>query len=276
MSGEAENNVIGYDWLSYYLSRFNFIAVHLFTIFYWLPFLFNNPFGWWWVYSTLDVSEIKPEGLCTSVIWPNVQLDVLLWLTWWIQHSVMSREFFKRAIGTWGKPIDRPLFGLASCIVLPAWTILYKPITDCQRTDFTDPVIWARPLTFVGVIVLLITFSFILAYFWILPSHVFGTDHYKILKSRPPLQIIVGFPYGIVRHPAAAGFLFFFWAIPSYTTNHLLYAALWTIFIIIGTAFEEAGLNKSTAFGKQYAKYSTQVSAFIPRLGFFTGEQIKL
>jgi protein-S-isoprenylcysteine O-methyltransferase Ste14 len=55
-----------------------------------------------------------------------------------------------------------------------------------------------------------------------------------------------------------------------------LYAALWTIFIIIGTLFEEAGLNQSDEFGKSYAKYASQVSAFIPRLGYFTGKKIQL
>ena len=34
---------INYYWPSYYVSRFNFTAAHLFVVFYWLPFLLNNP-----------------------------------------------------------------------------------------------------------------------------------------------------------------------------------------------------------------------------------------
>lgn len=84
------------------------------------------------------------------------------------------------------------------------------------------------------------------------------------------------YPPSRSRHPAAAGFLWMFWALPSYSTNHIFYALQWTVFILIGTLFEEGGLVREDAFGKQYAKYKKQVSAFIPRLGYFTGETIQL
>lgn len=75
---------------------------------------------------------------------------------------------------------------------------------------------------------------------------------------------------------AAAGFLWLFWAWPSYTTNHLFYATQWTIFIVIGTMFEEGGLHREDEFGKKYDKYAQQVWAFVPRLGYFTGKPVKL
>ena len=49
------------------------------------------------------------------------------------------------------------------------------------------------------------------------------------------------------------------------------------VFILVGTFFEEGGIRKDdTEFGRQYRKYSASVSAFIPRLGFFFGQPIKL
>ena len=166
----------------------------------------------------------------------------------WIQHSVMARTAFKKLIGTYGSPFDRPLFGLASCLFLPAWTIFWKPITDCHRSDFSSKAAFENPLVLFGFAVVGVAFSFVVAYFFVLPSHVFGTDNYRILKEKPQLKIITGFPYGIVRHPAAAGFLWLFWALPSYSTNHIFYASLWTVFIVIGTLFEEAGLKTSDEF----------------------------
>jgi hypothetical protein len=196
MSKIADPEVKAYHWPSFYLSRFNFIAVHLFTVFYWFPFLFNNPFNFWWVFSTLDVpqSQLKPKETCTPIIWDNVKVDVLLWLLWWAQHSIMSRNVFKKLIGTYQTPFDRPLFGLASCIVLPAWTIFYKPITDCVRIDFTDLSHVLKLQTLVNFFIVFVCVAFVLSYFWILPSHVFGTDTYRILKNPPKPELILGFP----------------------------------------------------------------------------------
>lgn len=113
----------------------------------------------------------------------------------------MSRKVFKKLIGTWESPFDRPLFGFFSCLALATWTLLWRPISDCQRTDFTNLSAFSLPtLLFNGVLVF-IAVALVLTYFWILPNHVFGTDHYRVLKTPPTPQIITGFPYGIVRHP---------------------------------------------------------------------------
>jgi len=265
-----------YHWPSYYLSRVNFVVVHIFTVAYWFPFLLNNPLKFPFVFSTLDSAEVLPAGQCTPIIWDNVKLDIALWLFWWGQHSIMSRKVFKELIGTWGSPFDRPLFGLASCIAISVWTIGWQPITNCERTDFTNLANFSLLRLAVNGTLVLVSVAFVLSYFWILPTHVFGTDHYRVLKESPKPKIITGYPYGIVRHPAAAAFLWLFWAWPSYTVNHIFYATLWSIFILVGTMFEEGGLNREDEFGKAYSKYSSQVSAFIPRLGYFTGKKIRL
>jgi methanethiol S-methyltransferase len=160
----------------------------------------------------------------------------------------MARTVFKKLIGTYGSPFDRPLFGLASCLFLPAWTIFWRPITDCNRSDFSTLAAFLRPQVILGFVLVAVCFTFVVAYFFILPSHVFGTANYRVLKEQPKLKIITGFPYGIVRHPAAAGFLWLFWSLPSYSTSHIFYAALWSVFIVIGTLFEESGLKGSDEF----------------------------
>ena len=74
-----------YHWPSYYLSRFNFVVVHVFTVGYWFPFLLNNPFNFSYVVTTLDApaGDIKPAGQCAPVIWDNVYYDIGLWLVWY-------------------------------------------------------------------------------------------------------------------------------------------------------------------------------------------------
>jgi hypothetical protein len=51
-----------------------------------------------------------------------------------------------------------------------------------------------------------------------------------------------------------------YWSLPAYTANHLLLAALWTVFIVVGTLFfEEGGLKGTDEFGAKYHAYSQDV-----------------
>lgn len=56
-----------------------------------------------------------------------------------------------------------------------------------------------------------------------------------------------------------------YWAIPAFNANHLLLAAMWTAFILVGTlVFEEGGLRGADEFGKQYEAYAKEVSGLYP------------
>ncbi len=97
----------------------------------------------------------------------------------------------------------------------------------------------------------------------------FGTDRCAWANGKAPAakkHIIRDFPYGLVRHPAAAAFIWYYVAfIPSHTINHLLLASLWIVFILVGTlVFEEGGLRGADEFGEAYRSYATNVNAFYP------------
>jgi len=105
------------------------------------------------------------------------------------------------------------------------------------------------------------------AYFWYLPDHVFGMQKYKQQAHGTPKapELIIGFPYAIVRHPAAASFIWMYatYALLDVNVNRLLLSSLWTLFIVIGTLyFEEGGLRSRGEFGKSYEKYAAHVWAF--------------
>jgi protein-S-isoprenylcysteine O-methyltransferase Ste14 len=70
--------------------------------------------------------------------------------------------------------------------------------------------------------------------------------------------------YKLVRHPLYIGWLTIFWAAPTMTVAHLIFALATTAYILIAIQFEERDLV--TAFGNVYVDYRARTPMLIPRL----------
>src|SRR5438105_9413065 len=87
------------------------------------------------------------------------------------------------------------------------------------------------------------------------------------LRGRPCAPLPFGTPllYNRMRHPLYVGWALAFWATPTMTLGHLVFAGTLTLYMIIAARIEEGDLM--AYYGDSYRAYQRRVPMFIPRVG---------
>jgi protein-S-isoprenylcysteine O-methyltransferase Ste14 len=210
--------------------------------------------------GNLFVPRTIDSGPTAPLAWAAA-IDVVLLLVFGLQHSVMARPAFKAA---WTKivpqAIERSTYVLASCLALIALMWLWRPL-DIVIWNVSHPVGWwlAMALFATGwLLVPLISLAinhfdlFGMRQVWL---HLMGRP-YSPLAFRTPL------PYNLVRHPLYIGWGIAFWATPTMSLGHLLFAALLSAYMVAASRVEERDLIAH--FGHVYEDYRRRVPAFVP------------
>jgi protein-S-isoprenylcysteine O-methyltransferase Ste14 len=83
-------------------------------------------------------------------------------------------------------------------------------------------------------------------------------------RENTTLPFRVPLLYKHVRHPLYVGWVIAFWAAPTMTVGHLLFAGVLTGYMGLAALWEERDLVAH--FGHEYEHYRRRVGMFIPRL----------
>lgn len=178
-----------------------------------------------------------------------------------LQHSVMARPAFKRWMTRWiPRPMERSTYVLATNVALAFLFWQWRPMGGVVwhvGDESARVVLWS--LFAFGWLTVLVTTCLI--------NHfdLFGLRQvWLYFRGRPytPLPFVTPGPYRIVRHPLYIGWLMAFWATPTMTLAHCVFAATLTIYILLAIRFEERDL---IAFHRAYAEYRRRVPMLIPR-----------
>jgi len=177
------------------------------------------------------------------------------------QHSIMARQWFKRAWTRVVPPtVERSTYVLFSSLAMILLFWQWRPIggTIWEVTGSAERLLlWL--VYAIGWLVLLIA-TFLINHF-----DLFGLRQvYLYLLNRPYTQLEFRTPgfYKYVRHPIYFGWLCIFWATPFMTTAHLVFALATTAYIFMAIQWEERDLIR--AHGERYRLYRDQVPKVLP------------
>ena len=179
----------------------------------------------------------------------TIAMDVALLALFGISHSVMARPGFKRR---WTKVVpqaaERSVYVLTSSIFLGLafwqWRALPESIAPIWNVTSAGAraALWA-----------LAAAGFVLAI-----ASTFMTNHFDLFGLRQVWLAARGRPYEpapfkqravyrLVRHPLMLGLLIAFWATPTMTWDHALFAVGMTAYIAIGIPSKNATSNVPSA-----------------------------
>jgi methanethiol S-methyltransferase len=202
---------------------------------------------------TIDIGPVTP--------WPQaLVINLVLMSVFAIQHSVMARPAFKQ---WWTQfvpaSVERTTYVLAArALALLLWQWRPMPAIVWHVAD-PNIALAITVLSFIGWFIVL-TSTFLINHFELFGLHQVANNFAG--RPMPAVRFRTPLFYHFVRHPIYLGFIIAFWAAPTMTAGHLLFATVTTAYILVGIQLEERDLI--ALFGDQYRAYKQRVSMLVP------------
>lgn len=205
---------------------------------------------------TVDHARPAPMAIALGI-------DLLLLGLFAVQHSAMARPAFKR---WWTRfvpeAIERSTYVLISSLALALLFWQWRELPQQVWHIDSMPLRWLLHGLAAAGWLLVLSSTFLIHHF-----ELFGLR--QVWRHAHHLDVYLDTPfvtralYRIVRHPLMLGFLIAFWATPSMSLGHLLFALATTGYILIAVKFlEERDLVAQ--FGDTYREYQRSVPMLLP------------
>ena len=208
------------------------------------------------------VTPTRLDGPRQGSLAAALAIDGALLVLFAVQHSGMARPRFKGWLTRFvPRPAERSTYVLLSSVAL---FVLFWQWRSLGGVVWDVPSGAARAAVFVvfaaGWLMVLVATSLI--------NHfdLFGLRQvWLAFRDVPyaPLHFATPGPYRLVRHPLYVGWLTVFWAAPTMTFTHLLFALGMTAYILAAIRWEERDLIDAHP---EYGDYRRRVPMFVPRL----------
>jgi methanethiol S-methyltransferase len=207
---------------------------------------------------------VVPKTIDTGAAGPAMNtlvVDLVLMSVFAIQHSVMARQGFKQ---WWTrivpKSVERSTYVLLASLALALLFWKWQPLpTVLWHIEDPRIAMAVLGLSLMGWLIVL-TSTFLINHFELFGLHQVANNLAGKQMSAP--RFYTPLFYKLVRHPIYLGFIIAFWAAPTMTAGHLLFAAVTTAYIIVGILLEERDLI--TLFGDEYRRYRQRVPMLVP------------
>jgi len=218
--------------------------------------------------AVMKTIDSGPQGSIANAL----VIDSFLLFLFALQHSVMARPWFKQA---WTRfvpePVERSTYVLFSSLALMLVFWQWRPIGGVLwNVDGGIAEVVINCFYGMGLLVVLLS-TFMLNHF-----DLFGLRQvwlYLIKRPYTHLEFRTPFFYKYVRHPLYVGWFIAFWATPTMTGAHLLFAILTSVYMLMAIRWEERDLV--AIHGERYEIYRKEVPKLVPALLPYLGGEVK-